>query len=49
LRRSDRDAPRWFGLRQCQDQTDNTMKLGIVLPYSSADMSLPIDRFTHLS
>src|SRR5262249_13466234 len=39
-----RDASRWFGLRQCQDQTDNIMKLGIVLPYSSADMSLPIDR-----
>src|SRR6516162_9455972 len=31
-------------IRQCQDQTDNIMKLGIVLPYSSADMSLPIDR-----
>src|SRR5215471_6307598 len=29
-----RDASRWFGLRQCQDQTDNIMKLGIVLPYS---------------
>jgi hypothetical protein len=29
---------RWFGLRQCQDQTDNIMKLGIVLPYSGADM-----------
>src|SRR5258706_3791113 len=27
-----------------QDQTDNIMKLGIVLPYSGADMSLPIDR-----
>src|SRR5215475_2916029 len=24
--------------------TDNIMKLGIVLPYSGADMSLPIDR-----
>src|SRR5262245_16115256 len=44
LRRSGRDASRWFGLRQCQDQTDNIMKLGIVLPYSGADMSLPIDR-----
>src|SRR5262245_24467674 len=38
------DASRWFGFRQCQDQTDNIMKLGIVLPYSGADMSLPIDR-----
>src|SRR5262249_36304333 len=27
-----------------QDQPDNIMKLGIVLPYSGADMSLPIDR-----
>src|ERR1700745_696566 len=44
LRRRGRDASRWFGLRQCQDQTDNIMKLGIVLPYSGADMSLPIDR-----
>src|SRR6516164_6493625 len=44
LRRSGRDASRWFGLRQCQDQTDNIMKLGIVLPYSGADMSIPIDR-----
>ena len=44
LRRSGRDASRWFGLRQCQDQTDNIMKLGIVLPYSGADMSSPIDR-----
>jgi hypothetical protein len=26
------------------DQTDNVMKLGIVLPYSGADMSSPIDR-----
>src|SRR5262249_6977247 len=25
-------------------QTDNIMKLGIVLPYSGADMSFPIDR-----
>src|SRR5215467_12071278 len=44
LRRLGRDASRWFGLRQCQDQTDNIMKLGIVLPYSGADMSFPIDR-----
>src|SRR5262249_55240237 len=29
---------------QCQDQTDNILKLGIVLPYSGADMSFPIDR-----
>src|SRR5262249_31979136 len=44
LCRSGRDASRWFGLRQCQGQTDNIMKLGIVLPYSGADMSFPIDR-----
>src|SRR5262249_46503456 len=43
-RRSDSDPSQRSGLRQCQDQTDNIMKLGIVLPYSGADMSCPIDR-----
>ena len=30
--------------RRCQNQKDNSMKLGTVLGYSGADMSLPIDR-----
>src|SRR5262249_10461784 len=34
-----RDTSRWFGLRQCQDQTDNIMKLDIVLPYSGNSVS----------
>src|SRR5262250_3572315 len=36
-RRSDSDPSQRSG-------TDNIMKLGIVLPYSGADMSFPIDR-----